>query len=201
LNILRFFFSISVLILSAAATVGAQIPAQANQYRTRLTREARAAGGLTAPIATFAAQIHQESRWSPSARSGVGAMGLAQFMPGTAAWIAQIYPKDLGPAAPLDADWAIRALVRYDYNLYGQLGSFQSVPPATDRWAAALASYNGGLGWTLKDQKAVVCAKTQWWSCVAGYHDARSVSNWTQNRDYPNLILIRYEPMYQKAGW
>jgi len=67
------------------------------------------AWGLEAPVALFAAQVHQESGWREDARSPVGALGLAQFMPGTAAWIAQLYPADLGDAAPLDALGAARS--------------------------------------------------------------------------------------------
>lgn len=65
-----------------------RIPTAAEQYRRTLVRSAHAEWGLSAPIATFAAQVHQESRWRADARSPVGAQGLAQFMPGTAEWIA-----------------------------------------------------------------------------------------------------------------
>lgn len=52
----------SVLLLALlAAPAWGQIPAQANIYRAQLMREARAAWGLEAPVALFAAQIHQES--------------------------------------------------------------------------------------------------------------------------------------------
>jgi soluble lytic murein transglycosylase-like protein len=90
----------SFLMVLLALPAWGQIPAQANTYRARLTREARAAWGLEAPGALFAAQVHQESGWREDARSLVGALGLAQFMPGTAAWIARLYPTDLGDAAP-----------------------------------------------------------------------------------------------------
>ncbi len=90
------------------------VPAQASLYRARVIREAHAAGGLGAPVEIFAAQIHQESGWRETAHSVVGALGICQFMPGTAQWIANLYPADLKPGAPLDSGWAIRALVRYD---------------------------------------------------------------------------------------
>jgi soluble lytic murein transglycosylase-like protein len=193
-----------VLILAfvvAPILASAQIPAASARYKAAVIREAHAKGGLVAPVALFAGQITQESRFNPNAKSGVGAEGLSQFMPATAAWIAQVYPKQLGPAAPLDAGWAIRALVYYDYNLYGQLASFKDVGPASDRWAASLSSYNGGLVWVYRDQKAVTCDRSLWWACVALYHDGRIVANWTQNREYPEIIMLRYAPLYVKAGW
>lgn len=194
------------LLLAAAVTVAVAhtprhegIPAQAGQYRARLVREAHAAGGLAAPVPMFAAQLHQESGWKTTAKSGVGAVGLAQFMPGTAEWIANLYPADLKPGAPYDADWAIRALVRYDIWLYARVPRFQA---GDERWAAALASYNGGLGWTLKDQKmATGCNPALWFDCVAGVTDKRTAANIEQNRGYPVRILLRLRPLYVQAGW
>ena len=51
----------------------AQVPQPALQYRPLLTRTAHAVWGLDAPVAVFAAQVHQESAWRPSAVSHVGA--------------------------------------------------------------------------------------------------------------------------------
>ena len=174
------------------------IPAAANQYKARVIREAHAAGGLGAPVANFAAQLHQESGWKDTAKSGVGAIGLAQFMPGSAQWIANLYPADLKPAAPFDADWAIRALVRYDYWLYARVPRFQA---GDERWGAALASYNAGLGWILKDQKAATCDISVWFSCVTMVADSRTESNQQQSRNYPERILHQIRPAYQAAHW
>jgi hypothetical protein len=140
-----------LLIALLAVPVWGQIPAQANTYRAQLTREARAAWGLKAPVALFAAQVHQESGWREDARSPLGALGLAQFMPGTAAWIAQLYPADLGDAAPLDARWALRALVTYDLWLWERLTEFRD--DGLHRWGATLSAYNGGLGNVRKDRQ------------------------------------------------
>ncbi|HCE7275446.1 TPA: transglycosylase SLT domain-containing protein, partial [Pseudomonas aeruginosa] len=85
-----------------------RIPTAAEQYRRTLVRSAHAGWGLSAPIATFAAQVHQESRWRADARSPVGAQGLAQFMPGTAEWIAGLYPAVLGTNQPFNPGWALR---------------------------------------------------------------------------------------------
>src|SRR5690606_29637892 len=72
--------------LSYCSTAHAQVPAAAQQHRTLLVRAANATWGLGAPVAVFAAQVHQVSAWKPEAVSRVGARGLAQFMPATAAW-------------------------------------------------------------------------------------------------------------------
>ncbi|MEX6730309.1 transglycosylase SLT domain-containing protein [Pseudomonas aeruginosa] len=99
-----------------------RIPTAAEQYRRTLVRSAHAEWGLSAPIATFAAQVHQESRWRADARSPVGAQGLAQFMPGTAEWIAGLYPAALGTNQPFNPVWANCArCVTYDLGwLYGK---------------------------------------------------------------------------------
>ena len=74
----------AVLLLAlnmTAQTWAGAIPAQAERYRALLIREARVVWGMDAPVATFAAQIHQESMWRSDAVSRAGAQGLAQFMP------------------------------------------------------------------------------------------------------------------------
>lgn len=194
---------IAVLVLAAVAAAPKKhaeyIPAQAGQYRPRLIREAHAAGGLAAPVPMFAAQIHQESTWQPARASGVGALGLAQFMPGTAGWIANLYPADLKPGAPMDPDWAMRALVQYDYWLAKRLPKLQ---PGDEQWAGALAAYNGGLGWVQKDQKiATGCNPALYFGCVGNVEDGRTAANLTQNRGYPERILHQLRPLYVSAGW
>lgn len=184
-------------VLSLALLSAHRIPPQANQYKARLIREAHAAGGLSAPSAMFAAQIQQESGYNTVARSGVGAAGLAQFMPGSAAWIARVYPAQLGTAAPLDPAWAIRALVYYDNWNYQRLPMFEEAQE--NRWAASLAAYNGGLGWTQKDARLGACKV--WWSCGELVNDGRTQANLQQNRDYPRKIILVWEPIYKAAGW
>lgn len=173
------------------------IPNQANQYKARVIREARAMGGLAAPSAMFGAQIHQESHYNLNAKSGVGALGIAQFMPGSAQWIAHVYPQQLGTAAPLDPAWAIRALVYYDYWNYKRLPMFEDAQQS--RWAASLAAYNGGLGWTLKDAHIGSCSV--WWGCADEVNDGRSLANLKQNREYPERIIHVLQPIYTHAGW
>jgi soluble lytic murein transglycosylase-like protein len=89
---------------------------------------ARAAQRWNVSAALLAAQIYAESNFNPFAVSPVGAQGIAQFMPGTAA--------ALGLENAFDADEAIDAQAHLMRDL---LRRFSSV-------ALALAAYNAGPG-------------------------------------------------------
>jgi soluble lytic murein transglycosylase-like protein len=87
--------------------------------------------------------LYQESHFRPDIISGqtsstTGALGIAQFMPATAA--------ELG-VNPLDAFASIRAAGRYLASLYNRFGD----------WGLALAAYNWGQG---NVSKAVAAGKT-----------------------------------------
>ena len=113
------------LALASAVASAADVPRDALRHRQELTREARQAWGLTAPVATFAAQIHQESGWNPGAVSPKGATGLAQLMPGTADYL------KVDPADPIEnLDGGARYLLE-------QMAAFGSLE-------LALAAYNAG---------------------------------------------------------
>lgn len=175
---------------------GVKVPERARQYQRQLTAEAHTVFGLQAPIATLAAQLHQESGWAWNVSSNVGAQGLAQFMPGTAADLARQYPTELGPADPNNPAWAIKAQTRYMRDLA------RAAPGRTecDTWAFALSSYNGGLGWLRRDQ-AVARAKglpaDTWFGAVEVTADTRRApANVKQNRDYPRRILLLIAPTY-----
>lgn len=197
---------IATLIITLICLVGgflsgmasaADIPAGAHKYRAELTRNARLVWGLDAPIATFAAQVHQESGWQPLAVSRVGAKGLAQFMPATADWIGGINPA-LATRQPDNPVWALRALVTYDRWLWDRLQADTSC----DRMAMVLSSYNGGLGWLLKDKALAATnasSRSRWWGHVERFNAGRSVAAFTENRDYPRRILKTLEPRY--AAW
>ncbi|OLN31319.1 Phage lysin [Desulfovibrio sp. DV] len=183
---------------AAAATVRG-IPRAALQYRAELTRNARSIWGLDAPVATMAAQIHQESGWRTDAKSPVGAQGMAQFMPATASWIADLVP-ELAACEPYNPAWAIRALVTYDKWLWDRLDA------ASDchRMAFALAAYNGGLGWVRRDAKMAAgqgLSPEAWWDHVETVNAGRSAANWRENRGYPRRILLALEPLYLQAGF
>lgn len=192
---------IRILILAAICSltgqVYAQVPAASAKYRAIVIRESRMKGGLGAPVAMFAGQLTQESGWNPNAHSGVGAQGLAQFMPATSLWISKVYPKDLPGAASLDPNWSIRALIYYDYWIYARLGMYQTVDE--NRWAASLSGFNGGLGWAQKDARIGSCSL--WWGCADSVADGRTAANLVQNRDYPRRIIRLYEPRFLAAGW
>jgi soluble lytic murein transglycosylase-like protein len=88
----------------------------------------RAAQRWNVGAALLAAQLWQESRFNPFARSSAGAQGIAQFMPGTA--------KTYNLTDPFDGDAAILAQAHLMHDLLVQFGS---VP-------LALAAYNAGPG-------------------------------------------------------
>ena len=87
---------------------------------------AAAANGL--PPSLLAALLRAESGFDPRAVSPAGALGIAQFMPGTAA--------GMGLRDPFDPAQAIPAAARL---LSGHVRTFGSVP-------LALAAYNAGPG-------------------------------------------------------
>jgi hypothetical protein len=88
----------------------------------------RAAQRWNVSATLLAAQIYAESTFNPFARSPAGALGIAQFMPGTA--------KAMGLDNPFDATQAIDAQAHLMRDL---LRRFGSVP-------LALAAYNAGPG-------------------------------------------------------
>jgi hypothetical protein len=87
---------------------------------------ARAAQRWSVSGALLAAQLYEESHFNPFARSPAGALGVAQFMPATAA--------RYGLADPFDSERAIDAQAHLMRDL---LRAFGSVP-------LALAAYNAG---------------------------------------------------------
>lgn len=191
---------LALLVASCQPAYAASIPHAAEQYRRTLVRAAHAEWGLDAPIATLAAQVHQESAWRHDARSPVGAQGLAQFMPSTSAWMAELYPASLGANQPYNPGWALRALVVYDRWNHERI---QARGPC-EKWAMVLSAYNGGLGWVRKDARqasAQGADQLAWFDHVERFNAGRSTANFRENRSYPRLILLRWEPLYAAAGW
>ena len=185
------------MVLPSAGFAAGIIPDDAARYMHQLEREAYAEFGLNAPVALLAAQLHQESKWNANAKSSAAAQGLAQFMPRTAVWIADVYP-ELSPADPWDAGWSIRAQVRYMSYL------FQRTEGATrcDSLSFALSSYNGGLGNLRKDQVLTMLrgGRSDVWADVAPY-SRRAAWAIKENRTYVHRITRVLEPVYLRAGW
>lgn len=176
----------------------AEPPTAALKYRSDVIRAARVDWGLNAPVADFAAQLHQESGWNPAARSPVGAQGLAQFMPSTADWIAGLMPH-LASREPYNPGWAIRALVSYDRWLWQRV----TVPDGCERMAMTLSAYNGGLGWVNRDRRLARMRgldDARWFGAVETVNAGRSAANWRENRHYPQRILHTLAPRYLSWG-
>ncbi|WP_273036842.1 transglycosylase SLT domain-containing protein [Schwartzia succinivorans] len=112
----------SVTSPAVTATGGGGAITGAPEY-VALAKEA--AARYKVPENIFLAQIQLESNWNPRAVSSAGALGIAQFMPETAAgW----------GIDPFDVEQALDASAHYMSNLYEVFGD----------WNYALAAYNGG---------------------------------------------------------
>jgi soluble lytic murein transglycosylase-like protein len=79
------------------------------------------------------ALVAVESSWDPAARSPVGAQGLGQLMPGTAAGLG---------VDPTDADANLDGTIRH---LSGLLRRYSGLPPQA-RFEHSIAAYNAGAG-------------------------------------------------------
>jgi len=129
------------------------LPAQAaSVFPRQYDRAIEQAAGLYLPAVPWRlwkAQLYQESRLNPAARSPVGAEGLAQFMPGT--WAEVTRAMGWGLVDRRMAEPAIQAGAYY----MARLRKGWSAPrPERDRHNLAMASYNAGLGNILAAQKA-----------------------------------------------
>jgi soluble lytic murein transglycosylase-like protein len=92
------------------------------------------------PASLLAAQIEQESGWHPKEVSPAGAVGIAQFMPGT--WPSWGRDDDgTGWVSPENPNDSIMAMARYDCSMAKQLTGISGDPTAN-----VLAAYNAGAG-------------------------------------------------------
>ena len=180
-----------------AATPTAQAPAAALAYRSTLIRTARSVWGMDAPIAVFAAQLHQESAWKPDAVSHVGAQGLAQFMPATTEWIVQV-DKTLTNPDPFNPAWSIRAMVVYDQWLFARTPARYS---ERDRMWVSLRAYNGGLGhWQREAASSGLAQPSREQVDAACGKARRAASHCRENLQYPARILNVHQPRYLTWG-
>lgn len=120
----------------APATTEAAVLAGAISPYDGLVRSYSARYGLDWRL--MVAQMFQESRFDPRARSWVGAQGLFQVMPGTGT--------ELGFRKLEDPEQGIHAGVKYMHQLIGRIAP---EIPFKQRLRFALASYNAGLGHVL----------------------------------------------------
>ncbi len=112
------------------------------------------------------AQMMQESRGISVARSGAGAMGLFQLMPGTA--------DEMGVKDPFDPEENARGGIRY---LKIQYDHFPEIPDTIERLKWSLASYNGGRGYINRAlRRAREDKELLWWKWEPGRY-------WLMSRD------------------
>lgn len=203
--LIAFALTILVSLASAAAIVlpaasrrpVADIPRAAVAYRADLVRAAHATWGLSAPVAVFAAQVHQESGWNARAVSRVGAAGLAQFMPATSKWISGLDPR-LEADQPFSPAWALRALVTYDRWLFERTPARYG---AFDRMWVALRGYNGGLGhWQAEAAASGAAQPTRLQVDQACGRAKRAAVHCAENLAYPHRILQVLQPRYLAWG-
>jgi hypothetical protein len=108
---------------SAPASSGPQHPSRPGQFEDAVLN---AAAAFELPASFFVRLIWQESRFDPRAVSPAGALGIAQFMPGTARW--------RGLADPFAPDVALQESARWLRELWSQFGNL----------GLAAAAYNAG---------------------------------------------------------
>lgn len=189
-----------LFLLHGCTPVYATIPPDSLRYKRDLIRVSHAIWGIDAPVATFAAQIHQESQWNADAKSPAGALGLAQFMPATAKWISGVYSAQLADNQPYNPTWAMQALVSYNLWHYTRI----TATTECDRWAYVLSAYNGGLGWVQRDRNKAASLGLDpnvYWEVVETINAGRSLANFNENRNYPKRIIYRWQPDYITTSW
>ncbi|MEW6279411.1 MAG: lytic transglycosylase domain-containing protein [Candidatus Eremiobacterota bacterium] len=107
-------------------------------FEEDLMREARVQG---LDPCLVAAVVYHESRFSATARSRVGAVGLMQLMPGTAVWVAdregvegplELERPDLN--LRLGASYLRTLLDRYEGDLVPALAAYNGGPSNVERW-------------------------------------------------------------------
>lgn len=189
---------LSVLLSTVGLALAADsIPRECVRYRREFVRNHRMVWGADAPIATLAAQMLQESRCNPNARSAY-ASGLTQFTPDTADWVNRLFP-DLENGVPTNPIWAWRAQSHYVKRLK------DGAPGATDcdsMWFA-LWGYNGGPGWVQRDRRLAqrAGADPQRHEAVEPFNAGRAPAMFRENRNYPSVIINRWQPLFVAAGW
>ncbi|MGH9406766.1 MAG: transglycosylase SLT domain-containing protein [Terriglobia bacterium] len=139
------------------------------------------AGRFKVPPALALAQMQQESDGNPQARSRVGAVGLFQVMPSTAAWL-ESFPE---PAVSSGV-WFLRHL--YDGITFAATNS--------DRWQFALAEYNDGPGSVARARRFCEAAQknSTVWANVKPYTPPETQNYvrviWERSTDRPQAAAV-----------
>jgi len=152
-------------------------------------------------IAATMAQMYTESACDRFAKSWVGAEGLLQFMPRTAAGLQLTAKCDIGiNADPYNLKWITMAGVCYNKYLYNRNYEF---PLVCDRYAAAMSAYNGGQKYVnVKREKCSGgCDATKWFNNVEYMATRRKPSNEHENRQYPHRVLKKFTPKFIESGY
>ncbi|SFY00749.1 Transglycosylase SLT domain-containing protein [Paracoccus pantotrophus] len=117
----------------------------------------RAAGKNGLDPHFLARLLWKESLFEPGAISPVGAMGIAQFMPGTAEMV--------GLDDPFNPAKAIEASARYLATLtasFGNVGLAAVAYNGGENRAARFVSQGGGLPWETQDYVQAITGQTAW---------------------------------------
>lgn len=131
-----------------AAPANPAQPAAANLPKSQyvaIAQQAAISAGI--PADYFVKQINQESGFNPAAISPSGAVGIAQFLPSTAAGLG---------INPYDPVQALNGSAHYMARLYNQYGG---------DYAKALAAYNAGSGTV---QNAINLGGANWMNFLPG---------------------------------
>lgn len=189
---------LAIVLSLFMATSAATVPEQAIPYRQDMTKSAWRTFGLNAPVATLAAQIHQESMWKSEVESHAGAQGIAQFMPSTAEDMARRFPEICAPANPFSPKWAFACRDRYMKRL--NEASKNENTTECDEWAFGLRAYNGGLGWINRDRKKAKLegANPDNWVEVQPFNAGRAAWAYKENTQY---IIRIFNREYDYSSW
>ena len=128
-------------LASAQTSPGTAPAAGANAFGAEIDA---AAAGNGIDLALLKGLVSQESGFDPNARSGAGAVGLTQLMPGTAA--------ALGVTNPLDPAQSLQGGAKYLRQQLDRFGGDEKL---------ALAAYNAGPGAVAKFGGVPPYAETQ----------------------------------------